>query len=197
MQKINTNKPKIFTWGDEKSPERIRPSTPLSQIQQAANILNPISMLDNLFGSGNRESYPQQERPPEQAPKRTQETLVFSYRAEYESYQERATRGEIKQIVEKLNEQVTLLEKSESGLASDIAKIKVEQLPRKSGIYYLRFFEWLIITIKQLRTKVEEGRTWLQAFSSKKKKLGYWKMYKKHGTTFGLSHERTLATQSG
>jgi hypothetical protein len=46
--------------------------------------------------------------------------------------------------------------------------------------------------------KIEDGRAWLETFAKrKKKKLGYWKMYKKHGTTFGLSHERTIATQTG
>jgi len=56
----------------------------------------------------------------------------------------------------------------------------------------------MIGIVKNLRQKVEEGRTWLAAFSQRKiKKMGYWKMYKKHGTTFGLSHERTVATQTG
>ena len=81
---------------------------------------------------------------------------------------------------------------------AQITKIKVEQLPKKSGIYHIRFFEWLLGVVKQLRMKVEEGRAWLATFTNrKKKKMGYWNMYKKHGTTFGLSHERTLSTQTG
>ena len=80
----------------------------------------------------------------------------------------------------------------------EIGKIKVEQLPAKTGIYYLRFLEWMIMLVRQLRQRVEDGRAWLSTFQKRqKKRLGYWKMYKKHGTTFGLSHERTLATQTG
>ncbi len=100
-------------------------------------------------------------------------------------------------ILAKLKEQITVLEKSEKGLVSEISKVKVEQMPAKTGIYYLRFLEWLITVVRELRMKVEDGKAWLHTFNQKKKKVGYWKMYKKHGTTFGLSHERTLATQTG
>jgi hypothetical protein len=139
------------------------------------------------------ESYPA--KPYQERPLKRSETLVFS-RERRE--QEKAVQMETQELLCQLKKQVTLLEKSQKGLVSEISKIKVEKLPPKTGIYYLRFFEWLIILIKQLRMRVEEGRTWLSTFSQrKKKKLGYWQMYKKHGTTFGLSYERSLATQTG
>lgn len=65
------------------------------------------------------------------------------------------------------------------------------------GVYHLNFYEQLRTFIKVLREQVEDSRTWLASFNTRKKKMGYWGMFKKHGTTFGLSNERSLATSAG
>lgn len=65
------------------------------------------------------------------------------------------------------------------------------------GVYHINFFEQLKTFIKVLRQQIEDSRVWLAAFTTRKKKLGYWGMFKKHGTTFGLSSERSLATAAG
>ncbi|HLD24379.1 MAG TPA: DUF5660 family protein [Patescibacteria group bacterium] len=65
------------------------------------------------------------------------------------------------------------------------------------GVYHINFFEQLKTFLKVLRQQIEDSRTWLAAFTTRKKKLGYWGMFKKHGTTFGLSSERSLATAAG
>ncbi|HSW96719.1 MAG TPA: DUF5660 family protein [Candidatus Saccharimonadales bacterium] len=65
------------------------------------------------------------------------------------------------------------------------------------GKYHLNFFEWLLIEIQQARIQVEDAGTWLATVSSKNgKKKNYWSMYKKHGTKFGLSGERSVSTQT-
>ena len=149
-------------------------------------------MFDHFFGDKGPEST---SAPKKESPHKTSETVLFS-RARKE--EEQKVTQEAQQILTKLKEQITILEKSEKSLVNEVAKVKVEELPRKTGIYYIRYLEWLLTVVRQLRMKVEEGHAWLSTFSQrKKKKAGYWKMYKKHGTTFGLSHERTLATQTG
>ncbi len=181
-------------WGDDQ-PEKLRNSGDhtIGARQQLKNLVNPGNMLDSMFGRMKPEwskQIPQKEKTIIR-----EEKLVFSFSARKE---EQDVTRETKFLLEKLKEQVVLLEKSEKALTAQITKIKVEQLPKKSGIYHIRFFEWLLGVVKQLRMKVEEGRAWLATFTNrKKKKMGYWNMYKKHGTTFGLSHERTLSTQTG
>ncbi len=65
------------------------------------------------------------------------------------------------------------------------------------GKYHLTFFEWLLIEIRQARIQVEDANAWLTTVSSKNgKKKNYWTMYKKHGTKFGLSGERSVSTQT-
>lgn len=190
-----TNKSIRNPWGDD-HPEKIKGATPktIGFSDQMKGLLSPDKMLSQLFGerAKNGEYIPQKAEA-EKAIK-PRETLLFSYERTSE---DKHVAEETHVILSKLKEQIVLLEKSEKNLAAEVSKVKVERLPKKSGIYYIRFLEWLITVVKQLRMRVEDGRAWLATFSERKKKRGYWKMYKKHGTTFGLSHERTLATQTG
>ncbi|OGG13332.1 hypothetical protein A2773_00865 [Candidatus Gottesmanbacteria bacterium RIFCSPHIGHO2_01_FULL_39_10] len=201
MAKVSVNKYPKNVWGED-NPEKIRQHTEDNQLKKAAGILNPGDLFSSFLGINKPSSETVKPEPKEEKISiPSNEVLIYSFRSRMETRSEtpvdRETSQEIQELMKSLKSQIHLLEKSESNLDADIAKIKVDQIPQKSGIYYLRFFEWLLIVIKQLRAKVEEGRTWLNAFSGKKKKMGYWKMYKKHGTNFGLSHERTAATQSG
>ena len=66
------------------------------------------------------------------------------------------------------------------------------------GIYHVNFFERLRSILKVLREQIDDSRTWLALSAQRKqKKLGYWGMFKKHGTSFGLSNERSIATSAG
>lgn len=195
MFQKQSNKTKINPWSEdhpEKSSNLSYSNNSISQ--QLGDLVNPASMIDQLFGAKKTQ---ENSRAPGigEIPKSLQKTTIFSFSERRENTH---VKQETQIIIEQLKKQITLLKKSEKSLSSEIAKIKVDQIPQKAGIYYLRYFEWLVGIVKNLRMKVEEGRTWLAAFSQRKnKKMGYWKMYKKHGTTFGLSHERTIATQTG
>lgn len=186
-----TNKPKVNPWADD-HPEKLSDSPKQTVGKQLAGLVSPSKMLDQIFGVNKSESHYRQ---PKETVRPRRENTIFSFTDRREQV---AIQKETHEILQQIKNQITLLEKSEKALTKEVSKFKLEQVPARSGIYYLRYFEWLLSLIKQLRMKVEEGRTWLQVFSQrKKKKLGYWKMYKKHGTTFGLSHERSLATQTG
>ncbi len=88
-------------------------------------------------------------------------------------------------------------------LASSVRKFSQEvdrainEVPVDPGIYHVTFMEQLRSFIQDLRRRVDNSSAWLNSFNSRKKKKGFWGMYKKHGTTFGLSQERTASTQSG
>lgn len=197
MSQTHSNKTKVNPWGVE-NPEKIRNNPNLDQTRKLASVFSPTGLLDQIFGRPDSTNVsPEKPVSKDSFPHKRKETLIFTYERRNSEMTVSSDNEEIRQIVRELKKHVYLLEKSEAGLVAEITKISVEQLPQKPGVYYLRFFEWLISMVKQLRSKVEEGRTWLQAMTSKKKKMGYWKMYKKHGTSFGLSNERTMATQSG
>lgn len=115
------------------------------------------------------------------------EALLFV--REQEVVQEvEATRAELKKAAQELKK-----------LGQDVAEVEkaVDKMPVKPGVYHLTFFERLRQIIKFFRERIEESRTWLKLMTSKKKQKRYWAMYKKHGTKFGLSSERSAATQAG
>lgn len=99
-----------------------------------------------------------------------------------------AARAELKKATQELKK-----------LGQDMAEVEkaVDKMPVKPGVYHLTFFERLRQIIKFFRERIEESRTWLRLMTSKKKQKRYWTMYKKHGTKFGLSSERSVATQAG
>lgn len=185
------NKNKFNFWGDV-NPEKLKESSKSEAVsKQLTDIISPVKLLDQIFGTKPENTKYQEKKSSQGA----NETVIFS-RAK--SHEDKIIDQETAQILNELKKQVSILEKSEKALSKEIAKVKVEQLPAKAGIYYLRYFEWMIAVVRGLRLKIEEGRAWLAAFNQRsKKKMGYWQKYKKHGTTFGLSQERSLATQTG
>ena len=102
----------------------------------------------------------------------------------------------IKQQIEAVRMQLRELAQSVKQLHHEITN-QIDQEPVDPGIYHLNFFERLKGILKILRQQVEDSRSWLTLWTSRKKKIGFWGKYKKHGTQFGLSSERTVATQAG
>lgn len=107
-----------------------------------------------------------------------------------------AIESETKRQLDAIRAELKALIVSLKNLHNEVATA-VNQEVVHPGVYHLNFYEQLRTFIKVLREQVEDSRTWLASFSTRKKKMGYWGMYKKHGTTFGLSNERSLATSAG
>jgi len=125
---------------------------------------------------------------------KTPEVTVFLFKERQDAL---SIKAQIQELMKEIRREVILLEKQQKGLLADAAKLTVESLPEKPGIYHVRFLEWVLKTLRDIRKKVSESSTWLSMLIGKRKKLGYWGMFKKHGTSFGMSGERTAATQSG
>lgn len=73
----------------------------------------------------------------------------------------------------------------------------IEDIPVHAGIYHVNFLERLRGVLMILRENIEDSGTWLTLCGNRKQKKKYWGMYKKHGTSFGLSSERNVSTQAG
>lgn len=104
---------------------------------------------------------------------------------------------EIARKISQIQWELKQLISSSKQLEVEFNQVTVETVPAKPGVYHLNFFEWLLSLVKKIREKVEDSHVWMAAFQSKRSKRGYWSMFKKHGTSFGLSHERVIATQTG
>ena len=102
----------------------------------------------------------------------------------------------LKPHIDAIRAELKMLAASLKSLNLEIQKA-VTEVPVAPGVYHLNFFERLKSMLKILREQIEDSSSWLSLQNNRKKKKGYWGMYKKHGTSFGLSHERNLATQAG
>lgn len=104
---------------------------------------------------------------------------------------------EIQQSVEQIKVELSRLVSSSKLLKMEFSSTTMEQQTENVGQYDLSFFDWMLTVIRSARQKVEDSRTWMGTVKGKGAKKGYWGMFKKHGTTFGLSGERAVATQVG
>jgi hypothetical protein len=115
---------------------------------------------------------------------------------------EKKNHSENQQAIQKIQEalaEIQQLIKSSKALEVEFADFAVMETPKEVGDYDLNFFEWLILTIKQAREKVDDSGAWLTAVKGKNGKKGqdYWSMFKKNGTSFAMSSERSSATSVG
>lgn len=124
----------------------------------------------------------------------------IDYSREIVHVAERAVNRENQEIEAQLRElmqEIKKLADSSKELQMQFREVAVEQHAVKPGKYHKNFFSWLLSVIRAARMKVEDSGAWLSAMHSKKKSREYGAMAKKHGTTFTLNNERTVATQVG
>ena len=126
--------------------------------------------------------------------KKTPEIKLFSYPEHRNNLDVKA---EIQSVLKEIRKMILIMDKEQKGLLNDIAKITVEHMPHEAGVYHLNFLEWILRTLQDIRKTVSESATWFNAVGGKNKKMGYWGMAKKHGTSFSQNNERSVATQSG
>lgn len=102
----------------------------------------------------------------------------------------------LKQQIEAVRMELKGIAESLKNLHQDVQKA-INEVPVEPGIYHINFFARLKSFLKLLREQIDDSRTWLNLSMGRRKKMGYWGMFKKHGTTFGLSSERSIATAAG
>lgn len=154
-------------------------------------------VFDQLFGMDKAPSSSNQEKLHNKSDEKPRRSGNREIKTIWTFQQEQETRT-IRSLIEQLKQEVKLLKQADQSFMSevkDIEKFTLESLPSQPGIYHVRFLELLISILKTLRSKINESRTWLLAFQSKKKKRGsaFSTMSKKKGTQFSLSQELSNA----
>ena len=124
-------------------------------------------------------------------PKKKREFSLFNYQQYYEKD---LIKKEIRQITEVIRQEIAAIKKADSALINevkDIEKLSLESLPDAPGLYHVRFMEIVLTILRNLRAKIGESRTWLQAMVSKRKKRGslFAALTKKKGTQYSMSQE--------
>lgn len=162
-----------------------------TNVQQETTQKLPDTLLRDMFGTNvNQEELQPNESialPSEQPQKTTPKDIFGALTTKDKSL----TEQEIAQLRAQL---ATLAPKTNDNA---IKKEVIEQPNNQTGIYHKNRLERFIESVKKLTTDPQDGLTWFKETGKRKKQKGFWGSYKKHGTTFGLSSERTASTQSG
>lgn len=158
------------------------------------------SMFDQLMGD-----YvdPRSEKDPraEQAQQNKKEQQRPAIRSqEFVSIFDRQKQDElrtIRQLTEQIHKELQSLKQANSALISefaDVEKVTMNSGNEKPGIYHIRFLEVILGIIQNIRAKMGESRTWMQAMSSKKAKRGsaFSSRSKKQGTQYSMSEEHKI-----
>ena len=104
---------------------------------------------------------------------------------------------EVRRGVEQIQMEIRKLINTSKIVERTVKDATAEKAPVKPGKYHLSFFEFVLGVIRDATRKLEDTVHFGAVFTSKKQQSRYWNSYKKHGTQFGLSGERTTATQTG
>ncbi len=134
------------------------------------------------------------------AEKKVRVEAHMNYGGEIAKSSERANRAEMSELnqnIRQIQQELKELVHTSKILNNEFKTLAVEETPPTIGDYHMKFFEWMLIVIRQARAKVEDSGAWLNTVKGKGAKKGFWGMAKQHGTSFTLSGERTTATQTG
>ncbi len=110
--------------------------------------------------------------------------------ASHEASQE--TQVKIQEILIEIKQ----LAKSSEQLEKQVDVVALEQQGGNPGKYHLNFIESVLEWIRDARANVEDSLVWFQALRSKRSAKQYGSLAKQHGTSFTLSNERSVATQT-
>lgn len=81
-------------------------------------------------------------------------------------------------------------------LEKSVTTLVTEVMPVNPGKYHSNFLEWVLLQLRNARTKIDEGLSWSSMFASRKHQKNLWGKAKQGGfNNVVLSGERTAATQ--
>lgn len=103
----------------------------------------------------------------------------------------------LEEKVDQIRMEIRQLMATSKQLDTAFKSVKIEQRIVKAGKYHETLFDFIRALLKSARVRMEEGLSWSNTAKSKKQQRQYQNMAKKHGTSFTLNNERTVATQTG
>lgn len=141
--------------------------------QPELTVADPFTQKQEVFNASKHQSSETKHRT-EKAPQRIE--AAIDHHGDVIRSSERASKQEMREINQRLQDIMAELQRlvsSSKVLQMEFAGVTVEQAPQQAGEYHLNFFDWLLLTIRAARQKVEDSGAWL-ATSKKKGGKGRW-----------------------
>lgn len=167
-----------------------------TELHQQENEPNSVE----IFSSSTKNSHEMKVRKSPEIKKKPEAKGAIDYHNDILKVGKEASSREVQKVDNQIREIMVEIKKlvtSSKALQMEFAEVAIEKTNPNVGEYHINFFEWILSAIKIARKRVDESGAWLNTMKSKNGKKGYWGMFKKHGTSFGMSGERNVATQTG
>lgn len=104
---------------------------------------------------------------------------------------------EAEKQIESLREAILKIAKSIQNFSSEVEKAAFEA-PVNPGKYHLGFFETLKSTLEIIKKRLDDSASWMQEFNKRKDRVPFfWAQFKKSGTKYMLSSERSAQMAPG
>lgn len=194
-QTLNSNLYGSSSKSDSNKPKKLQPNSFLETLKDKGNNSNQGDKVNNNFPADFSEFLRQRElriRQQEQIMaqnQRREEQVLFHRKNEETKTQIEQVKAEIKRIITTTGELSAELLEAEKTISTTIVE---------AGDYHVSFFQRLKKLIAIARKSLSESRQWLEVFNQRNKaKSYYWGQVKKSGTSFMLSSERSVVTQTG
>lgn len=110
---------------------------------------------------------------------------------------DRKIEQQITSEMEQIRMELQKLAKTSKIVERTVKDAMADKAPVNPGKYHLNFFRFVLSVLREATQKLEDTASFGKVFTSKKQQSKYWSSFEKQGTTFGLSGERTVATQTG
>lgn len=104
---------------------------------------------------------------------------------------------EVEKQIELLRDAILKIAKSTQNFSSEVEKAAFEA-PVNPGKYHLGFFETLKSTLEIIKKRLDDSASWMQEFNKRKDRVPFfWAQFKKSGTKYMLSSERSAQMAPG
>lgn len=113
--------------------------------------------------------------------------------------EEAINKEQIAEVQDEIKKLISASKDMETAFKDVAAQVTVNTAPTKGSAYNVGFFDWVLTSLRQARTRIEDGSTWLAVFSGKQSQKGYWGGTVKKGgfNNVHMSKERSVVTQTG
>ena len=104
---------------------------------------------------------------------------------------------EVEKQIESLRDAILKIAKSTQNFSSEVEKAAF-QAPANPGKYHLGFFETLKRSLEIIKKRLDDSASWMQEFNKRKDRVPFfWAQFKKSGTKYMLSSERSAQMAPG
>lgn len=143
------------------------------------------------------EAFRAEEAKRQESDRRFKEIMMAKQREDEDRQRFLNKQKEVEKQIESLRDAILKIAKSTQNFSSEVEKAAFEA-PVNPGKYHIGFFETLKSTLEIIKKRLDDSASWMQEFNKRKDRVPFfWAQFKKSGTKYMLSSERSAQMAPG